>query len=386
MKTNSLISVLFILFYFSYTNASVEERKASDIVAKPESKIRYYQLETGYNDAVVLSMPYGEPTIITETDKKKINSSQVLKIDLVFSDFPKKLDFKKLNLKRIQALEKIRKNLISDPTFEWKIIRQTGCSNEAEAQTMFHGIVIHIRKPQDEETIKMDFLVLDNYVSKDSTAKTSKMLDSTIFKVLKRNDKWNDMLIVSDLTGSMAPYTAQFILWFKLASQQKRVKDVVFFNDGDMTPDNEKVIGETGGIYHQKVKSFEDLIDLAHQTMRGGGGGDSPENNIEALLKAIEISPNAKEIVMIADNLANIKDISLMEKLNKPVHIILCGTLNGLIINLQYLELARKTGGSVHTMEEDLTDLVELNEGEKITFSKKTFQIVGGKFVELKKI
>jgi hypothetical protein len=96
------------------------------------------------------------------------------------------------------------------------------------------------------------------------------------------------------------------------------------------------------------------------------------------LIKTQERAPECKEIIMIADNFANVKDISLLEKVKKPVHIILCGARVG--VNLDYLNIARATGGSVHTIEQDLEDLAKLNEGETITIKGQKFKIEKGKF------
>ena len=89
---------------------------------------------------------------------------------------------------------------------------------------------------------------------------------------------------------------------------------------------------------------------------------------------------DVEEIVMIADNWANIKDLCLADKIKKPVRIILCGAENG-FINVDYLELARKTKGSIHIMNEDLENLIKLSEGEVFSFGKKLFKIVKGKVV-----
>jgi hypothetical protein len=196
-----------------------------------------------------------------------------------------------------------------------------------------------------------------------------------VLKVLDRN-AWKNMVVVSDLTGSMSPYVIQLILWFKLNELDKRVSAVTFFNDGDMTPDAKKVIGKTGGIYYSPTGSFEDTRNLAIKTIQNGYGGDGPENDFEAILAAIEKNPEAKEIILVADNLAPVKDFVLMSNIKIPVRVILCGTNYG--VNLQYLKLARATGGSVHTMEKDLTDLAKLGEGKTFQLGKQFFKIVGG--------
>lgn len=210
--------------------------------------------------------------------------------------------------------------------------------------------------------------------------------DSTIFKVFNRNSDWNKMLIVCDFTGSMSPYTAQLLVWHKLniKTNKQRIEFFTFFNDGDRKPDRQKRIGKTGGIYHSQAKNFKDIKDLAQKTMRGGYGGDTPENNIEALLEAIENCENCEDIIMIADNYATPRDLSLLIKVNKPIRVIMCGTYGG--INTAYLDIVRKTKGSLHTIEEDILNLMDLNEGEKITIGNKLYQIKKGKFVLIYKM
>jgi len=48
------------------------------------------------------------------------------------------------------------------------------------------------------------------------------------------------------------------------------------------------------------------------------------------------------------------------------------------------LELAYKTGGSLHTMEEDLENLINLNNGSVIEFAGSKFQVINGEFKEYK--
>jgi len=209
--------------------------------------------------------------------------------------------------------------------------------------------------------------------------------DSVIFRVLDRKKEWKNMLFVCDVTGSMAPYSAELMIWNKLNFNTGRGKYFTFFNDGDNKPDKRKVIGKTGGIYHVEAKDYEDVEKQAMHTIRKGSGGDAPENNLEAILEATTRFPDASEIVLIADNWANIKDLELLKKVNRPVHVILCGIFNGLV-NADYVQLAWSTKGSVHTMEEDIENLALLNEGGKIRIGNNTFKLEKGKFVLIQEL
>ena len=108
--------------------------------------------------------------------------------------------------------------------------------------------------------------------------------------------------------------------------------------------------------------------------MMNGNGGDCPENNIEALLLAEQKYPYAKNIVMVADNFATTRDMRLVKKLTKPVNVILCGVKDS-NVNTAYVNLAFKTKGSVHTIEQSLDELYKLKECEEFDFMGKIYVV-----------
>lgn len=210
--------------------------------------------------------------------------------------------------------------------------------------------------------------------------------DSAVIKTLNRNRKWKNMLVICDFTGSMSPYTSQLLVWHKLNLQTKSsgIKYFTFFNDGDSKSTGAKIIGATGGIYSLESANFDEVAKLALTTMSKGNGGDTPENNIEAVLKGIEDCPDCEEIIMIGDNFATPRDLSLLSEVKKPIRLILCGTFAG--INTAYLDMVRSNKGSLHTMEEDIINLMGLNEGSEIAIGGKLYKIEKGQFVSIIKI
>lgn len=209
---------------------------------------------------------------------------------------------------------------------------------------------------------------------------THQIPDTSIIKILDRT-KWEKATIVGDVTGSMYKYTAQLLLWVKTNPIGSSAKNFVFFNDGDNMPDKDKKTGSTGGIYYKSCSSYAEVETLIRSTMLKGGGGDYPENNIEALLKAEKVFPATDYQVMIADNWAAIKDKALWDQLTKPVRIVVCGATE-FNVNIDYLNLARKTKGSVHLMESDLYNLSGLKEGDILKVGKNSFVVKNGIFVE----
>lgn len=215
-----------------------------------------------------------------------------------------------------------------------------------------------------------------------STNTYPNLSDDVVLRAFERNKQWKNCLIATDVTGSMYPYLAQFKLWHKLHLNTNQSNfDFVFFNDGDNSADFLKKTGEVGGIYYVNTKDFESLSTTLNTAMTSGGGGDEPENNIEAVIKGLEKNPKVKEVIMIADNNATPRDLSLLSKVKVPIRLILCGATNG--INLAYLEMVRKNKGSIHTMENDLLDLCLKKEGEKFNLDGVTYQIKYGNIIKL---
>lgn len=205
--------------------------------------------------------------------------------------------------------------------------------------------------------------------------------DSTVISVLEQHPEWKDMLVLTDVTASMSQFTTQLLVWHRLRQARGDVKMFGFFNDGDNIPDYKKAIGRTGGLYFIEAKQkYAEVAKTMQTAMRKGFGGDEPENNIEALLKGQELCPACKDIIMIADNGAAVKDIALLPKVTRPVKVILCDIQGG-IINTHYLDIARKTSGLVHVPGKDIKDLNKLNEGDTIIIGKRIYKVVNDRFI-----
>uniref|UniRef100_UPI00404B426F hypothetical protein n=1 Tax=Gelidibacter sp. TaxID=2018083 RepID=UPI00404B426F len=416
MKKHLTLISFFLLSILSYG----QEITVDEILSIKEEKVSTYKPEILSGMQLYLKMGYGSSIISNSSEIKKLIGAKIASIDMVYSDYPQGDQYPSLTRKRIANLKKINPTLFTNKEIKWRLLRQTNCTDQISAKKLFHGIVITYKPAQTKAVIAKEIIYLKDLLSKlpkgsTDTFAVSKIIemerdfsidsirtsdfffsegslvkgvypkfsDSTVITVLKRHN-WTNMMITADLTGSMSPYTAQLFVWLRLNTINERVKQFVFFNDGDMTPDNKKIIGKTGGIYDTRSSKFEDVEKLAFTTMRNGYGGDGPENDIESLIKAIDLCPTCTNIVLIADNWAPIKDISLLPQIKKPIKIVLCGADYG--INTEYLDLARATGGSVHTMESDLTELMKLNEGQEIIIRGQTFKIEKGKFVRISKI
>jgi hypothetical protein len=218
--------------------------------------------------------------------------------------------------------------------------------------------------------------VSDEALIDDPTPDTSEF---SIYHILKRNRSRLQRVIVMDLTGSMYPYARQVRSWLQLNLRADTARHYfVFFNDGDNKKDEAKRIGMTGGIYVCYAKNEEELIKVMKTVVKNGNGGDYPENVIEALLLAQKRFPYAQDLILIADNWAKVRDISLLPRVKKPVRVILCGVTSGMEINPDYLNIAYKTKGSVHTIEEDLYDLNKCIKERYMHINGFTYKIQNG--------
>ena len=96
-----------------------------------------------------------------------------------------------------------------------------------------------------------------------------------------------------------------------LNSEKSSIKHVAFFNDGDKLKDRKKVIGFTGGIYYQESDPLLQVTKLMKRVAHKGNGGDSPENDLEAICTAMIQAKNEEDIILIADNGSCVRDFVL---------------------------------------------------------------------------
>lgn len=182
--------------------------------------------------------------------------------------------------------------------------------------------------------------------------------DSTVFNVLDRNNQWQNAAIVMDWTGSVYGFGAEAMLWHAMHEDSSGIEYCTLFNDGNRTKNRKKIIGYTGGVYFQDAKPVSRVVKQFKRVQNKGKGGDSPENDVEALITSIQEFPKAESFILIADNYSCMRDFVLTRHVKKPIHIILVGKNE--YINPQYLNLAWRTGGSIHTKDMDLTNINEL--------------------------
>jgi len=354
------------------------------------NEIGTYKKEGKYNNKVVLENGYVKSVIRNPEDWQAYNDKRIItQVDFIFTKYPKNIKFwrtnyHKLLANRVKALIALDTTLNSD-AFEWNIVMQTDCNTETEAKKMFHGIAItyfmeeeyvldgekkidETKHHKDEEYFSESSLKVKNYIRSQGG-----IGDSLIYKIFDRNPQWDNALVVMDWTGSMYRHGSQAVLWHTLNFNNSGIKNFVFFNDGDKKEDFRKQIGKTGGVYYAQAKNLNRLVNTFYLVGKRGNGGDEPENDVEALIKGMNRFEDFDEVVLIADNNSCMRDFSLISNLDVAVNIIVCGAETS--INPQYVNLAYHTGGSIHTIEEDIVHLNSKIKDHEINLKNITYKL-----------
>ncbi|MEM6765340.1 MAG: hypothetical protein AAF655_10455 [Bacteroidota bacterium] len=352
---------------------------------------------------IYLEVPYAKADF-HEPQKYPVSQSKWVRgVDLVFTKYPADFtrwltDYDWLLNKRLANLAALDTSLLTRTDIRWRFILQTQCETEPEAMSMFHGFVIHIRPGKEEvpEVVEEPMVAVTPELPKPGE-KVNQLIeeepdmealaeivygetpltDSTFYDVLARHHDWNNMLVVMDWTASMYENGASTMRWFRDQLPKKRIKHLVLFNDGNNKHFTRKLIGRTGGIYHARPDSIDEVLLTMLKVKKAGLGGDAPENDMEALLVGTTKLRGYREVILIPDAGTSIRDIQLLTKLKVPVKILLFRPdkrvassreffqrKRGRYIHPHYLTLASITKGSIHTDKSDINHLYKMEAGQ----------------------
>ncbi|MCE3228729.1 MAG: hypothetical protein K0S32_3280 [Bacteroidetes bacterium] len=378
-----IICIFWFIFFFILCcklQSQISYSSRYSIKLDTVSVDRYMVPETKEPDtkAMFLKVNYGDFSIVNLKEAEKLKNAVILQVDLVYTKYPVDDDFSELNFKRVEYLHMVCPSIFNNTMAQWRIVAQTGAKTEYAASTMFHGFYIKYKPAPTKESAEREF----GYLADVLKGKKS-LEDSSIFKIMERN-KWKNITVVSDFTGSMSPYITQVMMWYNMTFAVKNIDEFVFFNDGDMKDDAVKKMGSTGGLYYVKAANKDSVLKVASLCSSSGFGGDVQENNVEAALFAVKKNPKLKEIVMLVDNWAPMRDYAMISMLKVPVRVIICGKGDRDAVNPEYLDLAYRTKGSVHTIEEDLHNISAVAEGKLLKIDGVEFRLMGGRFVKTK--
>ncbi|OYU96380.1 MAG: hypothetical protein CFE21_08260 [Bacteroidetes bacterium B1(2017)] len=425
--------------YFNLNHLKNPKKYGPEVKAKFKEKLVYEYKVTPGKHAVFLKNGLRSSQFIAPQLWLNIKDTVYpYRVDIVYSRYPVhdsvyKEIYPLLCNRLIHTFE--MDPTLNDEDLLWHTILQTHVDNDDQVNSLFHGVVIWYRTPEEEEKhneqqdsaqgvkalvqtekiaqggikemvisiegIKQSTMLDDSTrtaiegkpldlqkrilkqkfeqgAAKESTIKLSERTplemqqykrqineflknnqfsDSVVWKVMDRHPEWVDALVVNDWTGSMYGYGAQVVHWHLLNYKSSGIRYLTLFNDGDNKTNASKVIGETGGIYSAEAGDIPKIMNLFNLVRLNGSGGDRQENDIEAILESMKRFPEAKEIILIADNLACIRDIELASKITMPVRVILCGYSKEFGVNQHLAYLAKITHGGLYTLEQDIENL-----------------------------
>ncbi|MEY4602859.1 MAG: hypothetical protein RIT43_151 [Bacteroidota bacterium] len=369
-KVFTVLVGLFLVGMSAFSQMNIREF----IYFKDTVEVDKYKADPKGFSFLKLKMNPGDHSIQNLEELKKLTQQTVVGVDLVYSDYPEGADFHELNRLRILELLKYLPSAFNSQVVKWQLHKQIGVKSASSMSNYFHGFVIYYRP--------MPTFAEENAQIVDVIEGRSKPEDSTLLKIFSRNKSWKDMLVVCDVTGSMSPYTSQLLLWIKANQKLNTFKQIVFFNDNDRKSTDQLKKEDDYGMWTVETGNSDKVVKLAFEAM---AKGEHEENDLEAICYAIKKYPENKgNVVLIADNWEDPCDMQLVEFLKKekvPVRVIVCGVTDRM--NVLYLDLARATGGSIHTMEEDLMDIAKIGEGKTFKIGKMKFMLSGGKFVQM---
>lgn len=372
-----------------------------DIYTLSGIRLNYYQLrQYNYNQfshAIALRTNYADAGILNADNWDSTRAERVVqRVDLVYTHYPKdttlwRTPFTQLMNGRIANLLELDEQF-RNPAIQWNLVAQTTPLTEEQAIGMFHGFIVYYTVKLDRvDNPSPDAIQDRNWEEVKRIIGGEAIQDSTVITVFERHPEWKNILAVVDWTGSMYPYGAQLVTWYRNNAERDALKQLVFFNDGDDFAINEpfryKPLGRTGGFYSANPRDLEDILFALETAMMNGDGQEPPENDMEAVLYARRKYPHFGELVLIADNNSSVRDIELLSRLDVPIRVVLCGTYTskggGALIQKDYLLMAWKTGGSVHTVTDDLVfdSKEQALENNRITIQGQRFVFTDGQFV-----
>lgn len=134
-----------------------QHNSISNILQNNLHKQPSYTTKHAINEQLFLvNSVFGKPEISITAGAPDPSTIQITAVDLVFTDFPSNDALIKLNTARLKNLFEKYPKLSTDPSIEWKLVRQTDGTERDSAVNLFHGFVIYYKPRQSAEVMKTD--------------------------------------------------------------------------------------------------------------------------------------------------------------------------------------------------------------------------------------
>jgi hypothetical protein len=160
-------SLLAVLFFLMLSNISSAQQSFIDsIITHHSIHLPVYKISTLSNDTMWLKMPYAKSDFIDTTGISVLQHSQILSIDLLYTDYPANDDLVQLNKSRLAAIKNLLPYSVQEKNIQWQVVRQMDGKDKLAAQNMIHGFVINYRKPVTKEFTEKELDRVHNFIDK----------------------------------------------------------------------------------------------------------------------------------------------------------------------------------------------------------------------------
>lgn len=208
------------------------------------------------------------------------------------------------------------------------------------------------------------------------------IVDDEIKAMFYRNKSlWPKKRIIANIDCSMYQYIDELMVW-NYSNMDEQSNNTYYLFNGFNYVDDQHDGNTRRGIFEVNENNVSGFFTTIDKIVNFSCRGSRLENVVEALILGAQHKQAGEEMVFIADNYSDVSDLHLLDQLDTPVHVLLTASHAG--INENYLEIAYRTGGSIHTIQEDITanQLAGLQDGEKIKIGKFSYTFLKGKFLK----
>ena len=201
--------------------------------------------------------------------------------------------------------------------------------------------------------------------------------------MLDRNKKnWKQKRIVANIDCSMYNYIDELMVWNYSDPEEQKNNQYWLFN-GFNYEDPAAADHSRRGIFPVVENNVEGFFKTIDKIVNFSCRGSRLENVVEALILGARNKASQEDLLFIADNYSDVSDLEKLNELRVPVHVLLTAAEQG--VNENYLEIAYHTGGTIHTLLEDISKerLQALKDGELLSIGRFKYQFFKGRFLKV---
>lgn len=156
--------------------------------------------------STLLPSTFAQNNVTLQRSVDQLRELTILKVYYVYTNYKQSPTFNQraLDQKRLEQLQNTFPELVADPTIEWQLIEQTGCTSPEMGTMFFHGFII-IHRPNLSETERLaEIKRLETYLQNPSDVFVQPQLDPLISQLNPPKNQSNSI----SLTDQKAQYTA----------------------------------------------------------------------------------------------------------------------------------------------------------------------------------